>query len=157
MFNSRYIAFDSNLISSLLMLMMFTFVIHKYVLIPYSTCEPIVIFKFLFIEISQSPYFCITNPTNTRGRLTWLSNPFFEIKYCLNKKMNPCVSGASTNIKRTSNKTSISMGKNQSANNPKKFPIDEENVTQMQNQKAVVFHTIDLISVIFSCTPTCFH
>ena len=39
--------------SILLMLMMFTFVIYKYVLIPYSTnCEPIVIFKFLFIEIS---------------------------------------------------------------------------------------------------------
>ena len=37
------------------MLMMFTSVILKYVglLIPYSTfCEPIVIFKFLFIEIS---------------------------------------------------------------------------------------------------------
>ena len=35
------------------MLMMFTFVILKYVLIPYSTyCEPIVIFKFLFIKIS---------------------------------------------------------------------------------------------------------
>ena len=30
--------------------MMFTFVIHKYVLIPYSTyCEPIVIFEFLFM------------------------------------------------------------------------------------------------------------
>ena len=35
------------------MLMMFTFVIHKYVLIPFSTyCEPIVIFEFLFIKIS---------------------------------------------------------------------------------------------------------
>ena len=33
--------------------MMFTFVIHEYVLIPHSTyCEPIVIFKFHFIEIS---------------------------------------------------------------------------------------------------------
>ena len=33
------------------MLMLFTFVIHKCVLIPYSTyCESIVIFKFLFIH-----------------------------------------------------------------------------------------------------------
>ena len=69
--------------------------------------------------------------------------------------MNPCVSGASTNNKRTSNKTSISMGKNQSANNPKKFPIDEDNVTQMQNQKAVVLHTIDRVGLAQSvaCPP----
>ena len=67
---------------------------------------------------------------------------------------SPCESGATPNNKRiTANKTSNSVSTNQSAGNPKTFPIVENRGYANEQPNAMVIHTIDLISVIFFMRP----
>ena len=58
-----------------------------------------------------------------------------------------------TTTEKTANKTSNSVSTNQSAGNPKTFPIVENRGYANEQPNAMVINTIELISVIFFHAP----